>query len=342
MNFDLHGLFKFKIEGTDKRLLKYLSQDYAYFKTSDEIESELDIIVSDFTPSTNDCCVVDYKYYVKKNYLFWKDRHKIVRWSLSIQDIENKPRVYFKGGLFSEIFLRENIIEPLIGFKLAQKGYSLLHASGIALNDKGFVFPACKGVGKTSTILNLNRENNALFLSNEPVILSNDGMIYSFPSRIRLYHYNLRGRPQIFKKLTVRERFEFRLKHLIYILSLKYGCLGLDVAPQRIFREVGNQYRLQALILLTKTNRSEINILENIDKKELVKRLVIINQSDMKYFSECLSAYSYVCPESTANSYWQTLATNFSSALATVACHEIEIPFEYDSKVYEEIYKFLK
>jgi len=341
MNFDLHGLFKFRIEGTDKRLQKYFKRDYACFQTNDAIKSELDIIVGDYTPSDADCYIIDHKYYVKQNYMFWKDRHKIVRWSTLIENIETKPVVHFKGGLFSEIFLRENIIEPLIGLKLAQKGFSLLHASGIAFDNSGVVFPAGKGVGKTSTILNLSLEKGSLFLANEPIIISDDGMVYSFPSRIRLYHYNLKYIPQIYQRLTLKERLEFKLKHLIYVLSLKYGCLGLDINPRKIFKKIGNRHRLQSLVLLTRTNKDTINIKENINKEELIKRLVIINRNDMKYFSDCLEAYSYVCPNSAANSYWQTLENNLLGALATVSCHEIEIPFEYDSNVYGEIYKFL-
>ena len=341
MNFNIHDIFKFKIEGTDKRTLKHFSQDYSYFRTNKEIETELDIIVSDFTPSNDDCCIINHKYHVKEKYLFCKDSYKIVRWSFCIKDIENKPTVYFKGGIFSERFLRDLIIEPLIGFKLAQKGYSLIHASGVALNNKGFVFPACKGVGKTSTMLNLV-EDGAIYLSNEPIIMSNDGIVYSFPSFIHFYHYNLKGTPQFSKNLKIKDRIELELKHLVYLLSLKYGSFALNIDSNNLFREVGGEYHLQSLLLLTKTNRKKVKILEDIDKKELVERLITINKFELQYFSDCLMAYSYIFPESTRNSFWQTLESNFMSALSKITCHEVEIPFKYNSKTYEEIYKLIK
>lgn len=341
MNFNLHNLFKFKIEGTNKRLLRHFAQDYSYFRTNEEIESELDIVVSDFTPSNNDCYIINQKYYIKENYLFCNDNYKVVKWSLCIKDIENKPTVYFKGGLFSEIFLRDYIIEPLIAFKLAQKGYSLVHASGVAFNKKGFVFPACKGVGKTSTMLNLIGDGG-IYLSNEPIIISNAGMVYSFPSYIHFFHYNLKGNPQFSEKLKIKDKIELELKHLVYLLSLKYGSFSLNMDPKKLFKEMGGKYHLQSLILLTKTNKNGVKILENIDKKELVERLITINKFELQYFSDCMMAYSYIYPENTTSSFWQTLESNLVSALSKTPCHEVEIPFKYNSKVYEEIYRLIK
>jgi len=341
INFNMHDIFKFKIKGTDGRILKHFCQDYSYFRTDDEIESELDVIISDFTPSNNDCYIIDHKYYVKKNYLFCRDNHKIVKWSLCIKDIEDKPIVYFKGNLFSEIFLRDYIIEPLIGFKLAQKGYSLLHASGVALDDKGFVFAACKGVGKTSTMLNLIGDGG-VYLSNEPIIISKDSMVYSFPSYIHFYHYNLKSTPHFSKKLTTMNKIELELKQLAHLLSLKYGSFSLDIEAKNLFKEIGGKHPLQSLLLLTKTNRNKVNIRENIDKNELIKKLIVINKFEMKYISERLMAYSYVFPESVTSHFWQTLENNLKSALSGIPCHEIEIPFKYDSRVYEEIHRLIK
>lgn len=344
MQFDLHGLFRFQIEGTDKRLLRYFEKDYSCFRVSDETEPDLKVFVGDFTPSTDNSYVIDHKYYVRKNYIYWEDQYKVVRWRVSIENIEGKPIIRFKGGLFSELFLRENILESLIGIKLAEKGFSLLHASGIALNGYGFVFPAGKGVGKTSTILNLSLETDSLFLGNEPVIVSSDGMVYSFPSRIRLYHYNLKYIPQIYKRLTQGERLDFHMKHLIYLLSLKYGCLGLEIDPYKIFKKIGDKHPLQGLILLTRNNKSADGIIikENIDKRLLIDRLVFINRDEMLYFSKCMRAYSYIFPDSEIASYWQTLAVNLSKTLSKISCHEIELPLEYTSEVYQEIYKFLE
>lgn len=341
MNFNIHNLFKFKIEGTNKKQLDHFCKDYSYFSTDEEIESELDIILSDFHPDTKDCYIINHKYYIKENYIYCKDKYKIVKWRFCIKDLDSKPIVHFKGGIFSELFLRDYLIEPLIAFKLAQKGYSLMHASGVALNDKGFIFPACKGVGKTSTMLNLI-EDGGIYLSNEPIIISNDGKVYSFPSYIHFYHYNLKGTSNFSKNLTIKDRIELELKHLIYLVSLKYGSFPLNIDHTKLFKKAGDEYPLQSLILLTKTNRDKINILENIDKKELTERLIIVNKFEMQYFTDILMAYSYVFPESIMKSFWNIFEDTLLSSLSNTSCHEVEIPSKYDEDSYEEIHRLIQ
>ena len=341
MNFNVHDLFKFKMEGTNKKILKHFSQDYSYFRTDEEIESELDIILSDFIPDNKDCYIINHKYYIKENYIYCKDKYKIVNWKFCIKNLNGKPTIYFKGGLFSALFLRDYIIEPLIAFKLAQKGFLLIHASGVALNGKGFVFPACKGVGKTSTMLNLI-DNGGIYLSNEPIIISNKGKVYSFPSHIHFYHYNLKGASKFSGSLKIKDKIELELKHLIYILSLKYGSFPLNINAEKVFEKIGDEYPLQSLILLTKTNRNGITILENIDKKELVERLILVNMFEMQYFSDILMAYSYVFPKNITKSFWEIFEDNLLSALSKIPCHEVKIPFEYNEKVYEEIHQLIQ
>jgi hypothetical protein len=335
MNFNIHNIFKFKIEGTDRRCLKHFSQDYSYFRTDEEIESELDIIVSDFIPSNNDCYIVNHKYYAKENYLFCNDSHKIVRWCFCIRGIEGKPTVYFKGGLFSDIFLRDYIIEPLIGFKLAQKGYSLLHASSIVIDGKGFVFAGTPGVGKSAIILNLSR-NDTAFLSDEITLLSNNSLIYSFPSPIRVYNYNLRSNLRLYKKMTLKDKFETRLKYFIYILSLKYAKLFQDIGAENLFDKIEKKSPLHSLVLLSKTTKNEINLVQGIDKKEFVKRLILVNKYQFRHFSEYMSAYSYCYPKSEMTSYWQVLENNLFDSIKKVHCYEIEVPSEYNYGSFEE------
>lgn len=343
MNFNIHNLIKFKVEGTNKGYLRYLSQDYSHFKTDEPVDSDFDIIVSDFAPANDNCYVVNHQYWVKENYLFCVDRHKVVRWKVCLRDLtERKTTVYFEGSKFGEVFLRDYIIEPLIGLKLAVKGFSLLHASGIAINNKGFIFPACKGVGKTSTLLNLIGKGT--FLGNDKVIVSNDGSIYSYPSFVHIFSYNLSDVPHAFESLTLRQKTEIKIKNLINVLSWGYASFPLDVNPRSLWGEPGESYPLQSLVLLTKTNKDSINIAKCGDKERLITRLSIINKYEMQYFDDLLSAYSYVYPGSDSNieAYWQTFSNNLSQALRKVACYEVEIPEKYTSDAYDRIYELLE
>lgn len=318
MNFDIHGIFKLKMVGTDRRILKHLEREYAYFKTDDKINSELDIVVGDFTPPSN------------KSYIFQKNRYKIVRWSLCIENIETKPTIRFRGGIFSGMFLERDIIEPLVGFKLAQKGYSLLHASSVASNNKGFIFAGDPGTGKTTMITNLMGNN--IFLCDEVAILSRGGIVYSFPSPILLYKYNLKGVPGIYRRMTMLNKFEVGIKYLAYILSLKYGKLPFAISPERLFSKVGGAYPIHCLALLTRANSDRVELAGNIGKEELVERLTLINKHQFHYLNKCIPMQGH----------WRTTKDILFDALRQVTCCEIKMPLTNSQSTHQEIKMVLR
>jgi hypothetical protein len=338
MNFNIHGIFKFRINGTDKRYLKYFGEEYSFFRTDEEINSEMDIFIGDFNPSNENCYIIDRKYYVKEGYLFCRDRYKTVRWKLCIR-LEDGLKVYFKGSTFGESMLKDYVIEPLMGYKISQKGLSLLHASGIAINSHGFVFSACQGVGKTSTAVNLMRDD-AKFLGDDTVILSDDARVFSFPSPIHVFNYNMKSSPLLRSKMRLTEKLEVKIKYLLYLLSLKYVSFPLRLRAENLF-ELGKEYPLRALFHLTKTTKNTINVKEDVDKRRLAKRLVMNTMYESRHFSDYLSAYSYVYPDSGVASYPKILEDNIFNSLKKIRCYEIETPFQYNHSVYNEIYKIL-
>jgi len=333
MNFNLHNLLYFKIEGMNKRYLNYLGREYSFFRTEKNIDPDVEVVIADYINPDSNCRLVNNKYFVKEGYLYCKDRYKVVRWSLSIDGLEDKTKVHFSGGIWGEHILKEFVIEPLIGFKLAAKGYCTLHASAIGINDAGFVFVGEPEAGKTASILGLGANNDA-FLSDEITLLSNDGVVYSFPSPIRIYYYDLEGMlPH--HQMTFQQKLEVRIKHLIYVLSLGYAKLPLHISAEKLFKRIGRTCPLRCLILLTRTKDENIDVMEIANKKELVKRLVIITEQQFPYWFKYISAYSSLYPSSQVASYSQLMVNNLSEALEKVACYEIKTPHNF-SKSYRE------
>jgi len=328
MNFNLHNLLYFKIEGMNKRYLDYLNREYSFFKTEEKIDPDVEIIITDSINPDSNYCLVDNKYFVKDGYLYCRDRYKVARWSLSIDDLEGKTVVHFSGGIWGERVLKDFVIEPLIGFKLASKGFSILHASAIAINDGGFVFTGGPEAGKTASILGLSVHDN-VFLSDEIIILSNDGVVYSFPSPIRIYNYNLKGMALPYPEMTPQQKLEIRIKHFAHILSLGYAKLPLRISAEKLFKRIGGAYPLRCLLLLTRTEGENIDVTEIANKKELVERLVLINQQQFPYWFKYVSAYSSVYPLSQVASCSQVMMDNLSEALDKVACYEIKAPYNF-------------
>ncbi|GEM_PF-2643980 len=343
MDFNIHNLIKIHVDGTQKRTLNYFCRDYFHFTTVEPTEPDIEVIISDFVPDIDNCYLVNHKYYIKDDSIFCKDTHKVVKWKVYIKALsEKKTIVYFSGTKFSEVFLRDCIIEPIIALKLALKGFVFLHASGIAMHGKGFVFPACKGVGKTSTLLNL--AGQGVFLGNDKVIISSDGYVYSYPTLVHIFGYNLKDMPHAFRLLSKRQRMETQIKRAIKKLSFEYASLPLDIDPQLIWGQLGNSYPLQSVILLSKSTKTDIKILEHDNKEEFIKRLTIINRYEMDYFENLLLAYSFIYPNSIMNidQYWQTCRDILTKTLENTRCLEVEIPKIYTTDTYHKIFELLK
>lgn len=341
-NFNIHNILNFKIGGTNKGYVKYLSQYFSYFKTDVSVDPELNIEIRDFVPERDEYYIVNRKYYIKKNYITFSDRYKVVTWDVCLKDIEReKVFLILNASYLGKVLIVDYLIEPLIGFELARKGFLMLHASGAAINGKGIIFPACMGVGKTSTILYLAERGN--FMANEKIILSKNGDLYSFPTSVHLYNYNLESCPQLSRKMHFEERIKLKMKYLLYLVSHKYASFPLEVPPIR-FWKIEDKSPLYYVILLTKTNRKDIKIIENVDIERIIERIIIINKFDMKYFFEILQAYSYIYPGSSVNpeNYWKSFRNNLLAALKKAFCYEIEIPLRYDDRVFNHIYNIIK
>ena len=327
MNFSLHNLLHFKIDGMNRKYLDYLGREYSFFKTEEKVDPDVEIIIAESVNPDDDCRLVDNKYFVKDEYLYCRDRYKVVRWRLAINGLEDKTVVHFSGGFWGEHVLKEFIIEPLLGFKLAPRGFSILHASAMAINGAGFIFAGGPKTGKTASILSLN-VHDSIFLSDEITVFSNDGMVYSFPSPIRLYHYDLKGiTPH--HRMTPQQKLEVKIKHYIYLLSLGYAKLPLCINAEELFERMGGVYPLRCLILLTKTGSEDIDVTEIANKKELAERLVLINEQQFPYWCKYVSAYSSVYPSSQVASYSPVMRDNLSQVLDKIACYEIKTPRQF-------------
>ena len=341
MDFSIHNILRIKLLGKNASYVKYLTKVFHYFITNEKIENpDLVIDISEPRLDKDNYHIFNRKYWIKENYIYWKDRYKVVLWTASLKGIEESSTyLQFNSGRFGKILLLDLLIEPLINFKLIQKGFMLLHASGLSINNKGFIFPAYMGVGKTSTLLNLIEKGD--FLANEKVILSSDGFIYGNPLPVDVYYYNIKVSPGFSKKININEYIELWLKYLIYKISLGYATFPLEIDPRCLWR-IKDKCPLKSLFILTKTNREKIRIIEDCEKEEIIRRLIIITKFDMRYFNEILEAYNFFYETSLITNFWERIREILSKALKSATCYIIEIPYNYDFTTINSIYKLIQ
>jgi hypothetical protein len=86
-----------------------------------------------------------------------------------------------------------NVIEALLRFVLASKGYILLHSATLRLGTIGVMLSAQTDTGKTTTILRLLREHGATFLSDDMTIVDRDGLGRTYPKPLTISAHTLRA-----------------------------------------------------------------------------------------------------------------------------------------------------
>lgn len=331
MDFNIHNLLHFRINSLNQKYLDYFCKEYSYFKTESDLDPDIEIEITDAIHYNTNYHLVNQKYFIKDGHLHCRDRYKIARWDLSMDDLEGRSIVRFNGGIWGEHILKDSIIEPLIGFKLATKGFSMLHASAIAIDDAGVIFAGGPESGKTSSLLSLNGDNN-VFLSDEITLLSREGVIYSFPTPVRAYYYNLRSKTGALNNLTSRLKFEALIKHAVHFLSSGYLKFTVNIAADKLFKRTGGVYPLRRLIFLTRTSGDDIDVTEISDKTALIERLALMSEQQFPYWGKYVSAYSSVFPSSQLANYQQVMRKHLSAALDRVSCYEFKTPRKFLEK----------
>jgi len=96
---------------------------------------------------------------------------------------------------FSPHVLYTNVVEPLLRWTFARKGYALMHGACIAQDGTALFITARTDTGKTTTILRTLRENTGdlQFLSDDMSIFSSDGTVRCYPKPLTISSHTLQA-----------------------------------------------------------------------------------------------------------------------------------------------------
>jgi dolichol-phosphate mannosyltransferase len=100
--------------------------------------------------------------------------------------------------------LYTNVVEPILRWAFAERGYALVHAACIANEDHAYLITAKTDTGKTTTCLKSLEEGRYRFVSDDLTLLSPDGRVLTYPKPLTISRHTLKA----VKKplLTRRER----------------------------------------------------------------------------------------------------------------------------------------
>lgn len=337
LNYDVHGILKFQIVRNRKHdFLRDLNLMFSYFEVKDVKDPEIIINIGKFTPSNENCYLVDHKYYIKENYFYCRDSNKKAKWEVEILGLNQKNTIInFHSNisahdriLYPNLLSQQIILQPIIEYKLSQKDYLLLHSAAVSKQNQGYLLAGRPGAFKSTLTIDLIRDANFNFLADDRVIIS-DNKILNFPINFLTINFKfMHLETEEFKSLLDKI---YLVRYLRKSHNFKNG--KMPTAKLSTIKE---------LLFITKTNKDVIKKRE-VSLEEAIHKLVENNKSEMMllYFFKYILAYSFVFPDSKIAKYWNNLEKNLEKIFYKKPIYEIEIPRRYNSNVFEGVCELL-
>jgi glycosyltransferase involved in cell wall biosynthesis len=82
--------------------------------------------------------------------------------------------------------LYTNIVEPVLRWTFAKKGWALAHGACVAVGDEAYLITARTDTGKTTTVLKMLRDKRFAFLSDDLTLISRDGRVLTYPKPLTI------------------------------------------------------------------------------------------------------------------------------------------------------------
>ncbi len=87
--------------------------------------------------------------------------------------------------------LYTNVVEPILRWLVASKGYAMLHAACLCNDEGAFLITAKTDTGKTSTILRLLEHGDYGYLGDDFVILDAEGVLHAYPKPLTISQHTV-------------------------------------------------------------------------------------------------------------------------------------------------------
>jgi hypothetical protein len=289
LDYDVHGAVKFRIVRKDPLYeFKPLEMEYSHFQTDKPISPDMTIRVGEFAPKNKGCYTVDHKYFIRKNYIYFKEP----TWELEIEGFgcaKTSVNFWDKSGLVntfmnSSLVLVDQVIRPLLEMKLASRGYVLTHSAAVSKDDCGILLCGPAASYKTSIAMSFVRSGYKL-LGDDFSILKGK-RIFSFPRTPEVFEYRISKLDTEDMTLMDKARIRMGYKKQEVKSIIDSSKLSLIIFP-----------------IMSNSNRFEA---KRIDTKTAVKKIAINNELEDSFskFYQYSLAYKIIFPK---DSLWPNL-----------------------------------
>ena len=337
-HYSVHDVVNFKIVdnvGLLNKILPFWDIELRDFESKRKAEPDFTIFLGKFGSPSPDCRILDDRFYIKEDYLYCSDSYKCANWQLRMSGFESdRIEVHVSANPLGWILLPDLIINPLIWFKLNEKGYAIVHGSGVVKDDRAYVFAGRGAAGKTTIALNLV-ERGFKLLGDHFVVLGNDAVL-SFLQPLHIAKFNLS--PFVKERMRAGHKIFFRLDQLSQrVTGLQ---VGTKMSPKTMFPGLtADIAKLRSIFLLLPREKFKA---EKISKEEFIAHMISNQKLESLPFIKYMMEYSYLFPQSNMATHWARYEQNLSQALDTSACYRVEVPLRYDNETLNSIFKVIQ
>jgi len=339
--YNIHDILKLEVN-SGVSSLNDLDREFAFFKCERVNDPDIILNIGNFKPSTSDCYVVDHKYYVRDNYIYYLDSEGKAKWSVEIFGFEDgRTTINFYSSvkgiqrLLNPNFLAKDILLRTIEYKLGRMEYYLVHSAGVSRNGTAYLLAGRGGSLKTTLTMDLIRKGGFHLLGDDHVILNGENVL-SFPENLQIFGYMI-------KNLETEVSWNF-IDKIKFAYKLMRGCKYNNL-------KINNLSEIGAVLFILRKNGHNICIRE-LDRREATDRLIANNMVDdfispqkldisTGIYLKCMLAYSYVFPHSEVAKFYDSVREGLKDILRSVLVYEVEIPSKYSISTFERIKSFI-
>jgi hypothetical protein len=313
--FDIDGICQLKIYGKPELLaailseLKFYQIDPGAKPLTLDIEVELESL-DNFVASANPPDMPPYDFH---------GQHKLAKWVARFERLTQAPhRIKFYGNWASRLIVSKQIIEPAIRWLAQPLGFIFVHSSCLCKDGKGILVAGEGGSGKTRLLLRWLSQGNP-FLSDDYTILSY-GQARRFVTPLRIGGRLLKESGAA-KNLSAGRRLEIYGRTALRRVLFNYAKLQAKLDIRELFPQISLQetVELKAAIVIDETGKN----LSGIDPKEMVEKLLKINQAEMYGFADYLEGLADRTHDHSFKEFFSYQKERLSAFLEKIPCFQV-------------------
>ncbi len=192
--------------------------------------------------------------------------------------------IYFKdrplGIVYAKIvtlFLQAQVLEPVAYLKLLERDILFMHAAGASDGDRGYVFPAYGGTGKTTLTLGLMAEGFDILGDDLLLVDASEGTVAPYLRPLHIFTYNVKTLRDANLPLRLRMLIRFKdvLRAVLETVTRQEFLISTRVHAEDIYDDLrtGRRVPISRICFLTKEGE-DFALSTDTDLEEIVDRIL--------------------------------------------------------------------